>query len=44
MIGDKTLEDFDDFADLGCDDYMTKPVQPLLLKETMHSLTERANL
>ncbi len=44
MIGDKTAEDFADFAALGCDDYMTKPVQPLLLKETIHNLTERTNL
>ena len=44
MIGDKTSDDFSDFAVLGCDDYMTKPVQPLLLKETLHNLTERTNL
>ena len=44
MIGDKNSDDFADFAALGCDDYMTKPVQPLLLKETIHNLTERTNL
>ena len=44
MIGDKTSDEFADFAALGCEDYMTKPVQPLLLKETIHNLTERTNL
>ena len=44
MIGDKTSDDFTDFTALGCDDYMTKPVQALLLKETIHNLTERTNL
>lgn len=43
-IGDKMSEDFADFAALGCDDYMTKPIQPLLLKETIHNLIERTNL
>ena len=44
MIGDKTTDDFSDFTALGCDDYMTKPVQPLLLKEMIHNLTERTSL
>jgi len=44
MIGDKTTETFDEFVALGCDDYMTKPVQPLLLKEMLHNMTERTNL
>lgn len=44
MIGDKSSEDFSAFAALGCDDYMTKPVQPLLLQETVHSITERTTL
>jgi len=44
MMGDKTSDEFADFAALGCDDYMTKPVQPFLLKETIHNLTERTNL
>ena len=44
MIGDKSSDEFADVAALGCDDYMTKPVQPLLLKETIHNLTERTNL
>lgn len=44
MISDKMQEDFADLTVLGCDDYMTKPVQPLLLKETIHTLIERTNL
>jgi len=44
MIGDKTTETFEEFVKLGCDDYITKPVQPLLLKETLHNMTERTNL
>ena len=44
MIGDKTSETFAEFAVLGCDDYMTKPVQPLLLKEIIHNITERTSL
>lgn len=44
MIGDQTTETFDEFVALGCDDYMTKPVQPLLLKEMLHNMTERTNL
>ena len=44
MIGDKTTETFEEFVALGCDDYMTKPVQPLLLKEMLHNMTEHTNL
>ena len=44
MIGDRTSETFAEFAALGCEDYMTKPVQPLLLKETLHNMTERTEL
>ena len=44
MIGDKTSETFAEFVALGCDDYMTKPVQPLLLKEMLHNMTEKTNL
>jgi len=44
MIGDKTTETFEEFVALGCDDYMSKPVQPLLLKELLHNITEHTNL
>ncbi|MBP3610381.1 MAG: response regulator [Lachnospiraceae bacterium] len=41
MTGDKTLEASVEFAELGCDDYITKPVLPLLIKEIIHNMTER---
>lgn len=44
MTGDKTLEASTEFAELGCDDYFTKPAQPLLIKEIIHNMTERTNL
>lgn len=44
MTGDKTLEISTEFAELGCDDYITKPVLPLLIKEIIHNMTERTNL
>ena len=44
MTGDKTLEASTEFAELGCDDYITKPVLPLLIKEIIHNMTERTNL
>lgn len=44
MTGDKTLEASTEFAELGCDDYITKPVLPLLIKEVIHNMTERTSL
>ncbi len=44
MTGDKTLESSAELTELGCDDYITKPVLPLLLKEVIHNLTERTKL
>lgn len=40
MTADKTLDTSVEFARLGCDDYLTKPLQPLLLKEVVHNMTE----
>ncbi|MGN0692549.1 MAG: HD domain-containing phosphohydrolase, partial [Oscillospiraceae bacterium] len=40
MTGDKDLESTVDFAEIGCDDYITKPFLPLLIKEVVHDLTE----
>jgi len=40
MTADKTLDTSVEFAKLGCDDYLTKPLQPLLLKEVVHNMTE----
>ena len=44
MTGDKTLETSTEFAELDCDDYITKPVLPLLIKEVIHNMTERTSL
>jgi len=44
MTGDRTLETSTTFAELGCDDYITKPAQPLLIKEIIHNMTEHTNL
>jgi len=41
MTGDKTLNISEE---LGCDDYITKPVLPLLIKEIIHNMTERTSL
>lgn len=44
MTGDKELETAAAFADLGCDDFITKPFLPLLIKEIVHNMTERMNI
>lgn len=43
MTSDKNLETATEFSELGCDDYITKPVLPLLIKEIVHTMTERTN-
>ncbi len=43
MTNDKTLDTSSDFAKLGCDDYITKPFLPLLLKEVIHNMTKKVN-
>lgn len=43
MTGNKTLDTSVDFAELGCNDYITKPFLPLLIKEVVHNMTEKAN-
>jgi len=43
MTSDKNLEMATEFAALGCDDYITKPVLPLLIKEVVHTMTERTS-
>ncbi len=42
MTGNKALDTSADFAELGCNDYITKPFLPLLIKEVVHNMTERA--
>ena len=44
MTGDKALETSTEFAKLGCDDYITKPFLPLLIKEVVHNMTERTTI
>lgn len=40
MTGDKTLSTINKALESGCDDYITKPFLPLLLKEIIHSFTD----
>ena len=44
MTGDKSLEISAGFAEYGCDDYVTKPFLPLLVKEIVHNMTERTEM
>jgi len=44
MTSDKMLDTSAGFAQLGCDDYITKPFLPLLIKEVVHNMTERTNV
>ncbi len=41
MTGDKTLNTSSDFTKLGCDDYITKPFLPLLIKEVIHNMSKK---
>ena len=40
MTSDKTLEAATEFAEYGCDDFITKPFLPLLLKETIYNMSK----
>ena len=44
MTSDKTLDTSIEFEKLGCDDYITKPFLPLLMKEVIHNMTERTKV
>ncbi len=44
MTADKNLNASSEFAELGCDDYITKPFLPLLIKEVVHNMTERTEI
>lgn len=44
MTADKNLNTSSEFAELGCDDYITKPFLPLLIKEVVHNMTERTEI
>ena len=38
MTGDKTLASSKEYEELGCNDYITKPFLPLLIKEVIHNV------
>lgn len=44
MTADKNLDASSEFAALGCDDFITKPFLPLLIKEVVHNMTERTEI
>jgi len=44
MTSDKTLVSSAEFAELGYDEYITKPFLPLLIKEVIHNMTEQTNI
>lgn len=44
MTSDKNMASSAEFAALGCDDYVTKPFLPLLIKEVVHNMTERTEI
>ena len=41
MTSEKSIDAAEGLAKYGCDDYITKPFLPLLLKEVIHNMTER---
>ena len=41
MTSDRNDEALIQFSQYGCDEYITKPFQPLLLKEIVHNISER---
>ena len=44
MTGDRDFTGITEFSKLGCDDYITKPLRPLIVKEVIHNMTERAEI
>jgi len=40
MTGDKTLDISAELKEMECDDYITKPFIPLMIKEVVHNMTE----
>lgn len=44
MTADKNFNASSEFAALGCDDYITKPFLPLLIKEVVHNMTKRTEI
>lgn len=44
MTGDRNMETFAEFERYGCDDYITKPFLPLVMKELIHNMTEKTQV
>ena len=44
MTGDNTLDISTVLSEYGCDDYITKPLLPILVKEIIYNMTERTNV
>lgn len=44
MTGDKDIDMSEKFAQLGCEEYITKPFLPLLIKEVIHNMTNRISV
>lgn len=44
MTDENNLNTLEEFARLDCDEYVTKPFLPLLIKEVIHNMTERTEL
>jgi len=44
MTSDKRFDVSVEFEKLGCEDYITKPFLPLIIKEIVHNMTERTNI
>lgn len=44
MTGDKNFDMPMGYSELAYDDYITKPVMPIVMKEIIHNLTERADV
>ena len=40
MTGDKTIDAANGFLQWGCDDYITKPFMPIVIKEIIHNMTK----
>lgn len=44
ITSDKTLDTSIEFEGLGCDDYITKPFLPLMIKEVIYKMSERPRI
>ena len=44
MTGDRTIDVTVEASEIGCDDYITKPALPIMVKEVVHNMVERTNI